>query len=51
MPSTMSQLLEEVSREHFPRHPATLTEVEEFEQRIGWKLDLRALYSHCDGAE
>jgi cell wall assembly regulator SMI1 len=53
MPSTLSQLLEEISREHFPRPPATLAEIEEFEQRMGWKLDpdLRAFYLHCNGAE
>ncbi len=49
----MSRLLEEVSREHFPHSPATPEEIEEFEQRVGWKLDpdLRAFYLHCNGAE
>jgi hypothetical protein len=32
---------------------ATPEEIEEFEQRVGWKLapDLRAFYLHCNGAE
>ena len=49
----MSRLLEEVSRDHFPRPPATSEEIAEFEQRVGWKLDadLRAFYLHCNGAE
>jgi hypothetical protein len=49
----MSDLLEEVSRDHFPRAPATPEELEEFERRVGWKLDpdLRAFYLHCNGAE
>ncbi|MFY0574034.1 hypothetical protein ACN28S_06395 [Cystobacter fuscus] len=34
----MSRLLEEVSREHFPYPPAMPEEVEEFEQRVGWKF-------------
>jgi hypothetical protein len=50
---SMIQLLEEVSREHFPASPATLEEVESFERRMGWRLDsdLRAFYLHCNGAQ
>lgn len=53
MTLTMNALLEEVSRIHFPYPPATAAEVEEFEQRMGWRLDpdLRAFYLHCNGAE
>jgi hypothetical protein len=53
MTTPMSRLLEEVSRDHFPYPPATPEEIEEFEQRAGWKLDpdLRAFYLHCNGAE
>jgi hypothetical protein len=53
MAALMSQLLEEVSRDHFPYPPATPEEIEEFERRVGWKLDpdLRAFYLHCNGAE
>lgn len=53
MAMTMSSLLEEVSRDHFPYPPATLEEIAEFEQRVGWRLDpdLRAFYLHCNGAE
>jgi hypothetical protein len=49
----MSSLLEEVSREHFPYPPATPAQIEDFEQRMGWRLDpdLRAFYLHCNGAE
>jgi len=49
----MRQLLADVSRNHFPNPPATPIEIEEFEQRIGWRLDadLRAFYLHCNGAE
>jgi SMI1 / KNR4 family (SUKH-1) len=49
----MSRLLEEVSCEHFPYPPATPEEIEEFERRVGWKLDpdQRAFYLHCNGAE
>ena len=44
-------LLEGVSRDHFPRPPATPEEIEAFEQRVGWPLDpdLRAFYLHCSG--
>jgi cell wall assembly regulator SMI1 len=53
MATPMSNLLEEVSRDHFPYPPATSEEIEEFERRVGWKLDpdLRAFYLHCNGAE
>jgi cell wall assembly regulator SMI1 len=53
MTTPMSSLLEEVSRDHFPHPPATPEEIEEFERRVGWKLDpdLRAFYLHCNGAE
>ncbi|RKH88789.1 SMI1/KNR4 family protein [Corallococcus sp. AB045] len=49
----MSALLEEVSRLHFPNPPATPSEIEAFEQSVGWRLDpdLRAFYLHCDGAK
>ena len=49
----MKQLLEEVSRDHFPYPPATPEEIGDFEQRVGWKLDadLRTFYLHCNGAE
>ncbi|HLL52898.1 MAG TPA: SMI1/KNR4 family protein [Myxococcaceae bacterium] len=52
MPALMSPLLEEISRDHYPRPPATAEEVQQFEQRVGWKLDpgLRAFYLHSDGA-
>lgn len=53
MPLTMSRLLEEVSRDHFPYPPATLEEIEAFEKRVNWRLDpdLRAFYTQCNGAE
>lgn len=53
MPTPISSLLEEVSRDHFPHPPATPGEIEEFERRVGWKVDpdLRAFYLHCNGAE
>ena len=53
MATSLNSLLEEVSREHFPHPPATPEELEEFEQRVGWRLDpdLRAFYLHCNGAE
>jgi hypothetical protein len=53
MPASLSSLLEEVSREHFPYPPASPEELEKFEQRVGWRLDpdLRAFYLHCNGAE
>jgi hypothetical protein len=49
----MSALLEEVSRLHFPSPPATLAQIDAFEQRVGWRLDpdLRAFYLHCNGAD
>jgi hypothetical protein len=48
----MNALLEEISRHHFPNPPATPEQIEEFERRVGWRLDpeLRAFYLHCDGA-
>lgn len=53
MTRPLPQLLEEVSREHFPYPPATAAEIAAFEQRAGWQLDpdLRAFYLHCNGAE
>ncbi len=53
MPTPMSALLEEVSRDHFPYSPATPEQLDAFEQRMGWTLDpdLRAFYLHCNGAE
>ena len=53
MPTPMSSLLEEVSRDHFPHPPATPEEIKEFEQQVGWQLDadLRAFYLCCNGAE
>ena len=53
MVTSMSRMLEEVSRDHFPYPPATPEEIEEFERRVGWRLDadLRAFYLHCNGAE
>jgi len=53
MATPMRDLLQEVSRDHFPRPPAKPEEIEQFEQRVGWKLDpdLRAFYLHCNGAE
>ncbi len=53
MTTPLVTLLEEVSRSHFPYPPATLAQVVEFEQRVGWTLDpdLRAFYLHCNGAE
>jgi cell wall assembly regulator SMI1 len=53
MATPMRLLLEEVSRDHFPYPPAVPEEIEEFERRVGWKLDpdLRAFYLHCNGAE
>jgi hypothetical protein len=52
MATSMSSLLEEVSRNHFPHPPAMPEELEAFEQRVGWRLDpdLRAFYLHCNGA-
>lgn len=48
---SIQDLLEEVSRHHFPNPPATPEEIEAFEQRVGWRLDpdLRAFYLHCNG--
>lgn len=52
MATPMHRLLEQVSREHFPNSPATIEELEDFEHRVGWKLDpdMRAFYLHCNGA-
>jgi hypothetical protein len=52
MSPPISSLLEEVSRDHFPQAPATPEEIDQFERRVGWKLDpdLRAFYLHCNGA-
>ncbi|MHA7630590.1 SMI1/KNR4 family protein [Corallococcus sp. M7] len=52
MTTLMRRLLAEVSAHHYPNPPATHTEVEAFEARVGWRLDddLRAFYLHCDGA-
>ncbi|MDY7230022.1 SMI1/KNR4 family protein [Hyalangium rubrum] len=49
----MRHRLEEVSRHHFPYPSATPQEIEEFEQRVRWRLDpdLRDFYLHCNGAE
>lgn len=35
----MNALLEEVSRHHFPKPPATPEQLEEFERWVGWRLD------------
>lgn len=53
MATSMSHLLEEISRSHFPYPPATAEEINAFERRLGWRLDpdLRAFYLHCNGAE
>lgn len=53
MPISIGDLLDEVSRDHFPHPPATLGEIDVFERQMGWKLDpdLRAFYLHCNGAE
>ncbi|RYZ40465.1 MAG: SMI1/KNR4 family protein [Myxococcaceae bacterium] len=49
---SMTALLDEVVRQHFPNPPATLEQLDAFEQRTGWRLDpdLRAFYLRCDGA-
>jgi hypothetical protein len=48
---SMPTLLDEVSRLHFPRPPATPAQIAAFEARVGWTLDLDllAFYLHCDG--
>jgi len=53
MSTLISELLVEVSRHHYPYSPASPAEIDEFEQRMGWRLDpdLRAFYLHCNGAE
>lgn len=50
---SLDPLLEEISLHHFPRPPASSRHIEEFESRVGWRLDddLRSFYLHCDGAE
>lgn len=49
----MKELLEEISRNHFPSPPVTPEQLENFEQRVGWRMDsdLRAFYLHCNGAK
>ncbi|ADO75226.1 SMI1/KNR4 family protein [Stigmatella aurantiaca] len=49
----LQPLLEEISRHHFPNPPATPEEIDEFERRVGWRLDpdLRAFYLHCNGGK
>ncbi|ADO67871.1 SMI1/KNR4 family protein [Stigmatella aurantiaca] len=53
MVAKIENLLQEISREHFPYAPAHPDELADFERRMGWKLDpdLRAFYLHCNGAE
>ncbi|MFL5351658.1 SMI1/KNR4 family protein [Archangium sp.] len=48
----LNELLEEISRRHFPNPPASPQQIEDFERRAGWRLDpdLRAFYSRFDGA-
>jgi hypothetical protein len=50
---SMQEFLDEISRHHFPKPPASPREIEEFERRVGWRLDpdLRAFYLHCNGAD
>jgi len=50
---SMAEMLEEVSRLHHARPPASPAQIEEFERSLGWRLDpdLRAFYLHCDGAD
>lgn len=50
---SIQALLEQVTRDHFPNPPATPAQLDEFERRVGWRLDpdLRAFYLHCNGAE
>jgi hypothetical protein len=50
---SMQEFLDEISRHHFPKPPASPQEIEEFERRVGWRLDpdLRAFYLHCNGAD
>ncbi len=53
MTASMSRLLKDLSRNHYPYPPAAPAEIEAFEQRLGWRLDpeLREFYLHCNGAE
>jgi len=48
----MNLLLEELSRSHFPRKPASESLISKFEAKRGWRLDgdLRTFYLHCNGA-
>lgn len=50
---TINELLEDLTRHHFPNPPATVEQIQAFEARVGWRLDpdLRAFYLRCDGAE
>ncbi len=49
----MQRLLKELSQKHFPYEPAPPSVIDDFERRMGWRLDpdLRAFYLHCNGAE
>ncbi len=49
---SLTDLLNEIERHHFPNPPATPTELSAFEARIGWRLDdeLRAFYLRFNGA-
>lgn len=49
---SLTSLLRELSRSHFPEPPASPNQIADFESRIGWRLDedLRAFYLHCNGA-
>lgn len=51
-PDSLTPLLEEIARQHFPNPPALPSQLDAFEQRMGWRLDpdLRAFYLRCDGA-
>ncbi len=50
---SLDRLLDEISRDHFPQPPASVTEIEAFERTMGWRLDpdLRAFYLRFNGAE
>ena len=49
---SLDRFLAAVSRSHFPNSPATLQQLQDFETRVGWRLDddLRAFYLRFDGA-